>query len=117
MLDKNKQVCFLPHSRSKNKLRILRKKRIRVKGSVVIPRVVVYRSNKNLFLQAIDDEKGITLASSSTLKETQQKLAEFLAKNLKSKKIKKIVFDRAGYKYHGKVKKIADDLRVSGLEF
>lgn len=102
---------------NRNKLRILRKKRIRVKGSAVIPRVVVYRSNKNISIQAIDDEKGIVLASSSTLKESQENLAEVLAKNLKAKKIKKIVFDRAGYKYHGKVKKIADDLRSSGLEF
>lgn len=98
--------------------RILRRKRIRAKifGTVNRPRVVVFRSNKNLYLQAIDDQKSVTLASVSTLKD-KENLAENFVKLLKDKNIKEIVFDRAGYQYHGKIKKIAEDLRNLGLEF
>jgi len=98
--------------------RNLRKKRIRAKISGIAsrPRLNIFRSNKFLYLQAIDDEKGVTLASASTLKD-KEKVAEVLAKKLQEKKIKKIVFDRAGFKYHGKIKKIAEDLRKKGLEF
>lgn len=78
--------------------------------------MAIFRSNKNLYLQAIDDQKGVTLASSSTIK-NKEALSTVLAEELKQKKIKKIVFDRGGYKYHGKVKKIAEDLRKAGLEF
>ncbi len=99
------------------KNRKMRKRRIRskIKGSVRLPRVVVFRSNTNLYIQAIDDEKGIIIAYSSNLK--NKDLAFDLVKTLKAKKIKKIVFDRAGYKYHGKVKKITDDIKKAGLEF
>lgn len=97
--------------------RFVRKKRIRAKvfGTAARPRVTIFRSNKNLYLQAIDDVKGITLASASTLK-SKDIVKDFIL-NLQTKKIKKIVFDRGGYKYHGNVKKIADNLRKSGLEF
>lgn len=98
--------------------RLNRKRRIRAKisGNAGRPRVVVFRSNKNLYLEAIDDEKGITLAAASTLK-NKEDLAITLVKQLQAKKIKKIVFDRGGYKYHGKVKSVAEDLRKAGLEF
>lgn len=97
--------------------RKLRHKRIRSKisGTGVRPRVLIFRSNKNLYLQAIDDAKGLTLASASTLKDKD--IAATLGKKLLAKKIKKIVFDRAGYAYHGKIKIIADALRKAGLEF
>lgn len=101
----------------RNKARLARKKRIRIKGSANCPRVSIFRSNKNLFLQAIDDQKNITMASASTLKQKEENLAAALAQKLQEKKIKKIVFDRAGYQYHGKIKKIAEDLRKAGLEF
>ncbi len=78
--------------------------------------MVVYRSNKHLYLQAIDDEKGVTLASASDLK-SKENLAADIAGKLLAKKIKKIVFDRGGYQYHGKIKKIAEELRLEGLEF
>jgi len=102
---------------TKNILRLKRKKRIRAKiiGTGSIPRVAVFRSNKNIYLQAIDDKKGITLASASTLKDKDP--AGKLAQDLQSKKIKKIVFDRSGYLYHGKVKQLAEALRKAGLEF
>lgn len=95
-----------------------RKKRIRAKisGTGSRPRIAVYRSNRYLSLQAIDDEKGITLASASTRKDKDD-FVKIFAKSLQAKKIKNVVFDRAGYKYHGKVKKIAEDLRSLGLEF
>ena len=98
--------------------RLSRKIRIRAKisGTAERPRVVVFCSNKHLYLQAIDDANGKTLASASDLK-TEENIAESLAKDLLSKKIKKIVFDRGGYKYHGQVKAMADNLRKAGLEF
>ena len=98
-------------------IRAKKHKRIRAKisGTQTRPRMVVFRSLKHLYLQAIDDAKRTTIAASSDLK--VKNIAEDMAKKLLAKKIKKIVFDRAGYQYHGKVKKIAEDLRTAGLEF
>ena len=79
------------------------------------PRVSVYRSNKYFYTQIIDDENGHTLASSKGEKVAQ--IAESILKQVKEKKIEKVVFDRSGYKYHGKVKTLADDLRKGGLKF
>lgn len=95
-----------------------RKRRIRAKifGTATVPRVVVFRSNKFLYLQAIDDQKGHTLAAASNLKDKEKMVKNFVVR-LQEKKIKKIVFDRAGYQYHGRVKNIAEDLRKNGLEF
>ena len=95
-----------------------RQKRIRAKisGKANCPRVVVFRSNKHLYLQAIDDEARKTVAASSNVNK-QDDPAVILAKALKKAGIKKIVFDRAGYKYHGKIKTIAEKLRNEGLEF
>jgi large subunit ribosomal protein L18 len=97
--------------RLKRKLRI----RSKISGTKTRPRVAVFRSNKYLYLQAIDDEKKVTLAAASSLKDKNP--AGKLAKALLDGKIKKIVFDRGGYQYHGQVKKIADELRKEGLEF
>ncbi|MCL5407691.1 MAG: 50S ribosomal protein L18 [Patescibacteria group bacterium] len=96
----------------------LRKRRIRAKisGNATIPRVAIFRSSKYLYIQAIDDVKGQTLAAASTLKDKEEMIKNFV-KILNEKKIKKIVFDRAGYRYHGKVKQVAEDLRKNGLEF
>ncbi|HLB95363.1 MAG TPA: 50S ribosomal protein L18 [Patescibacteria group bacterium] len=95
-----------------------RKRRIRAKifGTAKMPRVSVFRSNKFLYLQAINDEKGMTLAATSNLK-TKEKFLENFAKKLQDQKIKRIVFDRGGYQYHGNIKKIAEGLRKLGLEF
>lgn len=97
--------------RAKRKLRTKSK----LFGTSVRPRVVVFRSNKYIYLQAIDDSRGVTIGASS--KQKSKAPAVDLAKILKAKKIKKIVFDRAGYQYHGEVKKIAEELRAAGLEF
>lgn len=119
---------------NKNNKRLIRhlKIRKRVIGSEKKPRVSVYRSNKNIFVQLIDDTLGKTLVSASTMKIKEaenaksqnskkltraEKVGEALAKDAIKKNVKKIVFDRGGYKYHGRVKALAEGLRKGGLEF
>ncbi len=107
-----------------------RKKRIHKKvfGTENKPRLVVYRSLSNIYIQAVNDEHGKVLASSSTLeKSIRSKAKKFnidsaklvgtdIAQKLKKKKIEKIVFDRGGYMYHGKIKALADASSESGLK-
>ncbi|MCX7829442.1 MAG: 50S ribosomal protein L18 [Acidobacteria bacterium] len=116
---------------SSNERRLWRKTRIRKKlfGTAEIPRVCVFKSNKFLYLQAVDDIEGKTLASASSKekdfeKEKSQakknlkiaeKLGALISERLKEKGINKIVFDRSGYLYHGKIKAVADSIRKSGL--
>jgi large subunit ribosomal protein L18 len=105
----------------------IRHKRIRAKisGAKERPRLSVFRSNKHIFLQLIDDSAGKTLVSASDLKmkkkgtktEIAKEVGKELAKLAKAKKIKKVVFDRGGYKYHGRVKASAEGAREGGLEF
>ena len=115
---------------NKNENRKRRKKRVRVQGTSERPRLNVYRSTNNIYAQIIDDSKGFTLASASTLdnelkdklkdltkKEQAFVVGEELGKRAKKQKIKKIVFDRAGYIYAGRVKELAAGARKSGLEF
>ncbi len=106
----------------KRKLRV----RAKVEGTKERPRLSVFRSNKFLYAQVIDDESGITLVSVSTQEEIfkgkkdieKASLAgEEIAKRAKDKKIKKVVFDKSGYKYHGQVKALAEGARKGGLEF
>lgn len=105
-----------------------RKQRVRSKihGSAQRPRVSVYRSNKHVFLQAIDDDAQVTIASvhDKTVKSKQgmtktmraEAVAVSLAKQLQSKKVKQVVFDRGSYRYHGRVKVVAQALRDAGME-
>lgn len=117
---------------SKEELRIKRHRHIRlhISGTSIRPRLVVHRSLKNLFAQVIDDTKGSTLFSMSTLdKEIKQKFpfgrnikaagffGEVFARRAKEKGITQIVFDRGGYLYHGRIKAFAESLRKAGLEF
>ncbi len=96
-----------------------------VKGTAERPRLAVSRSIKNHFVQLIDDDKGLTLVSVSDIKdngkekksESAKKLGLKLAELAKEKKITKVVFDRNGHKYHGRVKAIADGAREGGLQF
>lgn len=115
----NKQVV-----RFKRKLRI----RSRVEGTAERPRLAVFRSNKNLFVQLIDDIQGHTLVAASTLEEDlkgkvggsvegAKTLGELLAKRALAKKINQVVFDRSGYLYHGRIKALADAAREAGLKF
>lgn len=94
-----------------------RKKRIRsrVFGTATTPRLSVYRSNKGLYAQLINDDKGITLAESHG--KDAKKIGEEIAEKAKKVKITKIVFDRSGYRYHGKVKILAEAAREGGLKF
>ena len=110
---------------SRNEMRKVRHTRIRkqINGTNNMPRLCVYRSNKSIYAQIIDDEAGVTLAEASSLKlkgnniETAAKVGEAIAKAAKKKKISKVVFDRGGYLYHGRVKALADAARENGLEF
>ena len=110
---------------SRNKMRKIRHERIRkqIIGTKDIPRLNVYRSNNNIYAQIIDDENGVTLASASSMKmkgnntEIAAKVGEAVAKEAKKAKITKVVFDRGGYLYHGRVKALADAARENGLEF
>ena len=113
---------------SRNELRKKRHARVRTKvsGTSEIPRLNVFRSNSHIFAQIIDDEKGTTLVSSSSLSlklanggniEGAKLVGKDLATKAKEAKINKVVFDRGGYLYHGRVKALADSAREAGLEF
>ena len=110
----------------KQEKRAKRQKRIRAKvsGTSKRPRLALFRSNKHIFAQLIDDDKHITLVSISDIKAKRQKglegakkFGELLAERAKDAKITKIVFDRRGYAYHGIIKAIAEAVRQGGLEF
>ncbi len=113
--------------KKKTSLRIRRKKRIRtkIKGSSDRPRLCVFRSLKNIYVQLIDDDRGVTLiaAKLSDIKnaknniEGASQLGKLVAQKCQEAKISKIVFDRSGYKYHGKIKALAEAARKGGLIF
>jgi large subunit ribosomal protein L18 len=109
-----------------------RQERVRKKvlGTDARPRICVFRSNKHIYAQVISDNQGKTLASVSTLSEalaeaakqtkgveTAKQVGLALAKACKEKNITKVVFDRNGFLYHGRVKAVADGAREGGLEF
>lgn len=109
-----------------------RKRRVRAKlhGTAVKPRLTVHKSNKYVYIQAINDDKGITVASANDVKirkavtkgteltktTTALKATEELLTVLKKVKVKAVVFDRGQYKYHGRVKAIAESLRDGGIK-
>jgi len=115
---------------NKAKTKAVRHRRIRakIKGTADRPRLVVFRSNKHLFLQIIDDEKGKTLVGigdvgkdkklkKTTKTNTAFDLGKKVAEEAVKKNIKSIVFDRGGYAYHGRVKSVAEGAREGGLKF
>ena len=115
---------------NRNDVRKARHTRVRnkVSGTTEIPRLNVFRSNSNIFAQIIDDSEGKTLVSASSIDkelslenggnvEAASKVGELLAKRAKKAKITKVVFDRGGYLYHGRVKALAEAARENGLEF
>ena len=116
---------------SKNESRQRRKVRIRKKisGTSERPRLVIYRSNLHVYAQIVDDLDGATLVATSTLslaksvagmhcnKSGAEKVGMEIARMAKEKNISKVVFDRNGYLYHGRVKAVADGAREGGLEF
>lgn len=105
----------------KRTLRIARKRRIRAKvfGTADRPRMSVFRSNTGLYVQLIDDEKHITLASSSVAGKTivaAGQLGAAIAQKAKQRRVTSVVFDRGGYRYHGAIQAIADAAREGGLK-
>ncbi len=123
-MDKNKKNNIKQERRHK-------RVRAKISGTAARPRLSVFRSNRGMFLQLIDDERGVTLASASVLEikpakgakdeggkvARSQELGKLLASKAKDKKITKVVFDRGAYKYHGRVKAAAEGAREGGLEF
>ena len=112
----------------KNVSRLRRHARVRAKlsGTTEAPRLCVYRSNKNIEAQIIDDTKGVTLVASSSMAlkldngsniEAAGKVGKDIAEKALAKNIKKVVFDRSGYIYHGRVKALAEAAREAGLDF
>lgn len=109
--------------RERRHLRVRKK----VSGTAERPRLCVYRSNTNLYVQIIDDTAGKTLVQASTMdkeiktkrsnKEAAKEVGALIAKRALEKKIKSVVFDRGGYIYHGVVKELAEAAREGGLEF
>ncbi|MFU0832292.1 MAG: 50S ribosomal protein L18 [Oscillospiraceae bacterium] len=112
-----------------NKARLKRHRRVRgkISGTAECPRLNVFRSTKNIYAQVIDDVKGVTLAAASTLdkdfngnggnKEAAREVGKLIAKRAIAKGIEKVVFDRGGYLYHGRVKELAEGAREGGLKF
>ena len=107
--------------RSRRKARI----RSKIRGTAVCPRLAVFRSNTGIYAQLIDDDKGVVLAQSSSLKssvkgtkvEIAKAVGADIAKKASSAKVKNCVFDRGGFLYHGRVKALAEGAREGGLQF
>ena len=109
--------------RNRRHIRVRRK----ISGTPECPRLCVFRSNKGIYAQIIDDVKGVTLVAASTAdkevktkhsnKEAAKEVGTLIAKRAKDKKISNIVFDRSGYIYHGVVKELAEAAREGGLKF
>ena len=115
--------------KDKNAARLKRHIRVRgkISGTAECPRLAVYRSNKNIYAQIIDDVKGATLVSASSLeagfegigsnKEAAKKVGMMIAERAVQKGIEVVVFDRGGYIYHGRVSELAAGAREGGLKF
>ncbi len=107
------------------RLKIKKGIRGKVSGTAGRPRLTVFRSNKQIYAQVIDDTTGRTLAAASSLKmeekapkkEIAAKVGELIAKNAQEAGIQTVVFDRNGYLYHGRIKELADAARKGGLNF
>jgi large subunit ribosomal protein L18 len=111
------------HRRARRHLRV----RKRVQGTTGRPRLVVFRSSKHIYAQVVDDERGVTLVGASDRTEgiaidgkgktaKSFALGQLIASKAKAKGIAKVVFDRGGYQYHGRVKAVAEGARKGGLE-
>lgn len=118
------------HTNPKKIVRFKRKRRIRatLAGTAERPRLAVFKSAAHLYVQLVNDDAHVTVASASTVEKTNRgkvgnniegakTLGQLIAKRAAEKKIKAVVFDRSGYIYHGKVKALADAAREAGLQF
>jgi large subunit ribosomal protein L18 len=113
-------------TKQQSRLRRRRRVRAKVRGSAERPRLSVFRSNRGILVQLVDDDKGHTLAAVSwtedplkTLKPMEQagKAGELIAERAKAAGVGEVVFDRGGYRYHGRVKALAEGAREAGLKF
>lgn len=112
-------------TKTERRLKIKARVRGKITGTSERPRLSVYRSNKQIYAQIIDDVSGVTLASASSLKITDKlpkkeiaaKVGELIAANAKESGIETVSFDRNGYLYHGRIKELADAARKGGLKF
>ena len=119
------------NAQSKNLARARRKRRVRknLHGTAARPRMTVFKSNKHIYVQVIDDDRGATMAATSTLagalrgdvaemnkKDAATKVGETIAEVCKAAQISQVVFDRNGYPYAGRVAAVADGARSGGLE-
>jgi large subunit ribosomal protein L18 len=113
--------------KSNRRARIKKRIRKNISGTSTRPRLSVFRSNKQIYVQVIDDVKGVTITSASShVKDSTQKvnktdqaklIGKEIAENASKAGIKEVVFDRNGYLYHGRVKALADSARENGLKF
>jgi large subunit ribosomal protein L18 len=114
----------------KNQARLKRHLRVRkkIEGTTERPRLNIFRSAKHIYAQIIDDAKGVTLVSASTVEkesgianggniEAAKQIGALIAQRAKEKGVEKVVFDRSGYLYHGRVQALADAAREAGLDF
>ena len=114
-------------SKEVRRAKIKRRIRKKVSGNTEVPRLTVFRSNKQIYAQIIDDVRGVTLVSASSLKKDDaQNVAKIdqaklvgkeVAEKAKAAGVEQVVFDRNGYLYHGRVKSLADAAREGGLKF
>ena len=113
-------------SKAKSRRRIHNRIRKKIQGTATRPRLAVFRSNKAIYCQLIDDLNGVTLAAASSLEkgiaagnktEQSKAVGKSLGEKAKSKGIETVVFDRGGYLYHGRVKALAEGAREGGLNF
>lgn len=115
-----------PNSNAQRQKRHIRV-RAKISGCPECPRLNVFRSNKNIYAQLIDDKAGVTICAASTLdkdftasggnKAAAKEIGKLIAERAKQKGITEVVFDRGGYLYHGRVKELADGAREAGLQF
>lgn len=113
------------HNRQEARLRRHARIRAKISGTSTKPRMSVYRSNKTISVQLIDDTKGVTICSASSVElnatnnnvETSKLVGEAFAKKAIAAGIEDVVFDRGGFIYHGKIKALADAAREAGLKF
>ena len=115
-------ITYAPSRRLKRRRRV----RAKVHGSAERPRISVFRSNRGIFAQLIDDDSGVTLASVNWIEadlrglkpmEQASKAGQLLADRAKAAGVETAVFDRGGYQYHGRVKALAEGAREGGLSF
>jgi large subunit ribosomal protein L18 len=117
------------HKTAKNEIRLRIHKRIRnkLRGTAARPRLAIYRSLAHIYAQVIDDDGGKTLVSASSIDKTAKTnggnvaaakaIGKLVAERAREKGIQRVVFDRGGYRYHGRVKALAEAARAAGLEF